>query len=91
MWMEVPVSFLTCRVPDLKFDAGAMLSCDYFGSVLHSDGRIPALAKLVLGVFEQNVALTHTRSPDENQLEHEVKLLFLFVHSWQYDNQLYSR
>jgi hypothetical protein len=83
--VELPVSFLACRVPNLQFDAGAMLSGDYFSCILHTDGGVPTLAKLILRIFEQNVALPHTRSSDENQLKHEIEL-FLFVHFWQDDN-----
>ena len=78
---QIPVSLLASGIPNLQFNAGALLGGNYFGGVLDSDGGVPPFNKLIFGVFEEDIGFAHPCGADEDQFEHEVELLFLVHYS----------
>ena len=79
LW-RIPVSLLSCSVPNLQLDACALLGGDNFGGVLDSYGCIPSLYELVFGVFEEDVRFADSCCSYEYEFEHVVELLFVLGH-----------
>ena len=77
---RVPVSFLASCIPYLEFDASAHLGGDNFGGILYSNGGIPSLHELVFSIFEENIRLSYSCSPNEYKFKHVVKLIFILAH-----------
>lgn len=80
---QIPVSFLAGGIPNLQFNAGALLGGNYFGGVLDSNCGVPTLNELVFGVFKEDIGFAYSCGPDEDQFEHEVELFFLVHYCWR--------
>jgi len=76
----VPVFLLARCVPYLELDTSSIV-CHYcFCRILHSDGHLPSLQKLVFSISEKDIRLSHSRRPHKNKFEHEIIVLFTAWH-----------